>query len=233
MAKSPEQILMNHRLHAERSKNGLDVAKAGSNAELATQNICEIFKSFLMQALINWRCRLDSPVVPLREAITNLRQGNSILAAMGVHGAEDLPCERATIIEFLVNEDSGPCDSTPLFADRLLDATLGRGLHGGFDNETWTVALEQLRQLKGSSLAVESYMTYHRLLLSAGNSDVRADVKKADSLFDKRKGNTFYGGAEQTEGGGNDNAITVDYRLAAIMKKIGYKGDSVHAWRWD
>jgi hypothetical protein len=114
-----------------------------------------------------------------------------------------------------------------------LDAVLGRGLQNKLDEVAWTAGLDQLRQVKGSSLAVESYMTYHRLLRSSEKCGVQADIGKAISLFEKRKNNSFYGGGEQTEGGGNDNGITVDYRLAAIMKKIGYKGNSVHLWQWE
>lgn len=235
MAKSPEQILANYRHHVERSKQGFDSAIEISNPDLVASNLGQGLKAFLMQGLIGWRCGISSPVNPFRECLAFVRQGYLTWQTMSGTSTTltlHLPLEKAMFVAFLVNESAIALDLHGLVADRLLDAILGDGLQGNWDEETWTSGLEQLRQVKGSALAVESYTAYYRLLRSSQDSDATGTVEKAISLFEKRKSNGFYSTGEQSDGGGNYNAITVDYRLAAIMKKIGYKSDSVHWWQW-
>jgi hypothetical protein len=235
MAKTPEQILVLERQHVERSKNGFEVARANANADLAAYNIGQGLKAYLMQGLVGWRCGIMSPVSPFREALDFVRLGYSTWQTL--NGSSDtrslhLPLEKTLFVAFLVNESAVTVDHHDLVADRLLDAVLGDALQGEWDEETWTLGLEQLGRVEGSTLAVESYTAYHRLLRTSQNSEVKATVEKAISLFEKRKSNGFYRGGEQTDGGGNDNAITVDYRLGAIMKRTGCKSDSVHWWQW-
>jgi hypothetical protein len=235
MAKSPEQVLANYCQHAERSKQGFDSARAASNPDLAASNLGQGLKAYLMQGLIGWRCGITSPVNSFRGGMGFVRQGYSTWQTMNGSSTArtlHLPLEKTAFVAFLVNENPIAFDLHELVADRLLDANLGQGLQGEWDEEAWTSGLEQLRQVKGSTLAVESYTAYHRLLRSSQDGDVKATVEKAVSLFEKRKSNGFYSAGEQTDGGGNYNAITVDYRLAAIMKKIDYKSDSIHSWKW-
>jgi hypothetical protein len=235
MAKSPEQILANYRQHAERSHHGLDIARAQSDPDLAAANLGQGLKACLMQGLIGWRCGIMLPVAPFREGLSFVRPGqlrwdsmNGSISSRTLH----LPLEKTLFLALLVNERPASLDLKGLVADRLLDAILGRGLQEEWNEEIWMAGVAELRTLKGSSLAVESYITYHRLLRSSEHCDVKATVDRSIALFEKRKNNGFYGGGEQTDGGGDYNAITVDYRLAAIMKKIGYASGSVHCWRW-
>jgi hypothetical protein len=234
MAMTPDQMLGLFRQQFERSKKGLEVARTSSNTHLAATNIRQGFKSCLMQGLIGWRCGLLSPVAPFRDAIGSIRQGMSILNEMDRSNnfTTNLPLEKAAFLEFLVNEPPLVFDLTGLVADRLLDAILGRGFQDHWDEDNWSAGLEQLRKLKGSSLAVETYITYQCSLRSSQGDDIKATVEKAISLFEKRRSNGFYSGGDQTDGGGNDNAVAVDYHLAAIMKKIDYKSDSIHSWKW-
>lgn len=236
MVKSPEQILGNYCQHAERSKLGFDSAKIASNADLAAFNLGQGLKAYLMQGLIGWRCGITSPVGPFREALTFVRQGFSTWQTMKGRSAAralHLPLEKATFVAFLVNETAITFDFHDLVAERLLDANLAHGLHDEWDEESWANGVEQLRQTRGSTLAVETYTTYYRLLRYSHTGDVKVNVERAVLLFEKRKSNSFYSGGEQTDGGGDYNAITVDYRLATIMKKVRYKSDSIHSWRWE
>lgn len=236
MAKTPEQILAQHKKHEERSKNGIEIAKVTSNPELAAFNIRQTFKACMMQGLIGWRCGILSPVSPFQEAIRILRQSDTILnlivAGRTSTAKSDLPLERASFLEILVDEPPIPCGLDGLVADRLLDGILGHGLQGGWDEEKWNFGFEQLRKIKGTSLACETYTTYRQLLIPSSDIDMRATVEMAVSLFGMRKGNGFFAGGEQTEGGGLDNSITVDYRLSAILKKVGFAFESIHSWKW-
>ena len=118
-----------------------------------------------------------------------------------------------------------------LTADRLLDAVIGNGLHGVWSDRLWNNGLERLQKIKGTRLAVETYSTY-RALLRAPQAESGGLVDLATRLFRKRTNDRFFSGGDQTEGGGPDNAITADYRLAAVLKKIRYADENPHRWDW-
>lgn len=81
-------------------------------------------------------------------------------------------------------------------------------------------------------LASRTYQTYFEILdKSFKNLPIEDSVKMAEELFARRANDGFYSGAEQTEGGGQDNRIVLDYRLAAILRKARYVGESTHCWR--
>lgn len=234
--KTVEEIIGLAVKSVERSQMGLEIARVKADQELFALNLRRGFEAYLRQGLVGWRCGILSPVGPFREGLNYVHQGQSTWQTMKGGTTPQplqLPLEKALFVAFLVNESPIAFDLNDFLADRLLDAVVGIGLIGNWNELFWNSGLEQLRQLKGSSLAVESYMTYHRLLHSSQDSEANAIVEKATSLFEKRKSNGFFSGGEQTEGGGNDNKFTVDYRLAAIMKRIGFNGVSIHSWRWE
>ena len=95
----------------------------------------------------------------------------------------------------------------------------------------WAEGLRQLKAEGRCALSIETYSTYYHLLRSGGDG-VEELVQRATQLFDMRKDDEFFMGGPETEGGDLDNLVTVDYRLAAILKKIRYAGENVHRWRW-
>lgn len=154
MAKTPEQILANHKEHAERSAEGVARALEAGNAELANFNIGQAFEAYTMQGLIGWRCRLSSPVGPFRDAVHNIRRGLSGLYGMAKDqdgNARNLPLERAAFLEFLVNGNSSAFNTHGLLADRLLDGVLANGINENWDEQKWGAAIAQLQQIKGIS----------------------------------------------------------------------------------
>jgi hypothetical protein len=232
MAKTPQQRIANHVQHVERSIRGLQVAVASRNYDLACYNIRQAFKAHLMHGLIAWRTGIESPVVPLQQAVKNVAQGIEILHALDARDCtQDLPVDSASIVSFLVDAPPPTVTLSELDSDRLLGAVLGNGLRGTWDAAAREKGLQELRKMKRTRLSVETYLTYGRLLRCA---DDEADslVKQAVELFEKRARDSFFSGGDQTEGGGPDNAFTDDYRLAAVMKKIGYSQDNEHLWRW-
>ena len=102
-------------------------------------------------------------------------------------------------------------------------------LRGDWNESAWTGALGELRNTKGSSLAVETYSLYCQLLLGPP-SDFKRLIDLGASLFDRRANDAYFRGGDQTDGGGPGNAFTVDYRLAAIIKKIGGSHETRHQW---
>lgn len=117
-----------------------------------------------------------------------------------------------------------------LKAELQAEGFLGRALWGCWDQAKWDAAMQVFQQNKRTSLVCETYAMYERLLKTPAN-EAEPLVREAEILFRKRAKNGYLSGA-QTEGGGSDNAHTVDYRLAAILKKIGYSGETIHLWRW-
>jgi hypothetical protein len=232
MAKTSEQMIANQARHAERSSRGVAAARASGNYQLAAFNVRQGFNAFLMQGLIGWRTGVVSPAKALKEAVQLVCDGiESLKVLTFVDSTKDVPAERASIISFLIDAHAADYTVTELISDRLLDAVLAGRLRSEWDESAWDKGIDELRKIKGSDLAIESYLTYRRIL-DAQQVDAKRVIEGAIRLFEKRAEDAFFGGGDQTEGGGPDNAITVDYRLAAIMKKVGCAAENVHLWRW-
>ena len=97
-----------------------------------------------------------------------------------------------------------------------------------------TEPFERLASKKRQMLAVETYRTYFDLL-DAGGDAVRTEelVRIAETNYKKRARDAFFGGGPTYMGGGPDNPYVVDFILAAILKKIGWTGETIHKWKWD
>lgn len=232
MAMTPSEMIEFFQEQAAGWSQGLRMAVGKANYHHAAGCLRQIFKDHLMQGLITWRIGCGSPVEPLKSAVNLLREGVETLESMKeANPARDLPLDSASIISFLVDIPSPSFRISEMTADRLLDAVLGNGLRGDWNEMAWNNGLEQLRKNKRAALAAETYLTYGRLLHSDG-ADASGLVDRATRLFVKRAKDGYFSGGDQTEGGGPDNTTTVDYRLAAVMKKIGYLGENLHRWRW-
>lgn len=227
MAKTPEQMIAFREQRARATRDAANVALAASNLWLAASNLTQCFSNYLMQGLISWRIGSASPVVPIKAAVDAL-QGHKLPPKE----AKELPLEQAAIVSYLVEEPWNEIPSADLVADRLLDRVLALCLRGGSDPAAWEKGVSQLREMKGTALAVETYSIYGQLL-NAGSGGAADLVDQAGRLFARRAKDAFYSGGLETYGGGLYNKLTVDYRLAAILKKIGYAGDSLHKWRWN
>lgn len=143
--------------------------------------------------------------------------------------AADVPVERARIVATLLDYRLPELDESSLTDDRRLDSILARKLVGECDDAAWNDALEKLSSVRGSELARATYECYGQLLRKPMACE---NLDRADELFAGRKKDSFFAGGDQTEGGGNDNAVTVDYRLGAVMKAASVDGENIHQWRW-
>lgn len=233
MAMTPTEMISFFRQQSTLFSGGIEIAIASQNYHLAVMNIEQVFKACLMQGLIGWRCGLESPVKPFQEAVRQIESGIRILSTFeNASYSDDLPCERAGVIGFLVGMPSPKFVIDGLNSERLLDAVLNDALRGIGSYVDWSTGLEQLRKSKRTALAFESYSTYLRLL-RAGEAESIELIDVATRNFENRRKDKYFGGSDQTEGGGPDNATTVDYRLGAILKKRGYVGDNFHHWLWN
>ncbi|WP_395745498.1 hypothetical protein [Prosthecobacter sp.] len=211
---------------------GVDGAVKSKNYYLATLNIGQAFNASVMQGLIGWRCGLMSPVESFKKAVRQLSEGVRTIESFSENNcSKDLPIEKAVVISFLVDLPLPTLRINDLRSDRLLDAVLGNGLCRDWDESAWNTGLAQLKQNKRATLAVKTYTAYNHLRKNEGE-DLNELIEHAESFFQNRAKDAFFSGGDETDGGGPDNDITIDYRLAAIMKKIGYNGGSAHRWQW-
>jgi hypothetical protein len=233
MAMTPEQMIALFCKQGALFGQGLQVARNSSNYELALSNVRESFKAYLMAALIQWRTGSECPAKSIADAVHAVVEGLSLLSSLGTPPLRisDIPVERTSICAFLINSPSPECSLGFLKSDRRLDALIANALLDKWDQSAWDSTLTQLRAVKGRGLAAETYTGYYNLLFST-NANIEDSVRSCEVLFERRAKDRFFSGGDQTYGGGPDNALTVDFRLAAILKKIDYRGDSLHRWRW-
>lgn len=215
-----------------RAQNGLAVGQSSGNYQLFALNTRQLFKTQLMQGLIAWRQGAEAAQL-IASAVGKLEANADVLAGMpGIElSSIDLPFEKAAIVSFLLDRPTRL--SSPLVdviaPDRRLDATMVSELAGGSPGDGAHSELVSLAKI--SDLAARSYETYFELLgPSVEGHSVDEMVREAEINFKSRISDSFYSGGDQTEGGSQDNGLVVDYRLAAVLKKIGYEGDTIHRW---
>lgn len=198
---------------------GMETARNANNLQLLAFNVRQGFNAALLKGLYLIK-QGKSAKLELNQAIS-FYVLNSHLG-----GEEDigLPFERINIINYLIEGDKIEIERFHSDApDVALDYLLGEALYGVDVNERWTQALGLLTGNKEASLAVETYKNYWNIL----NKDIGDDVSLNSlkhlgiELFRKRKRDSFFSGAEQSEGGSEDNDYVVDYRLQAVLKSRG------------
>lgn len=220
-------------------EDGYSFAKSNGNYHLLSFNSRQIFKNNFMQALITWRFGGD-PRLLLTHAID--RATESIAAIVTLNN--NIPIERSfhveslKIIAFLMDKDISisskvECVEEP---DRRLDIMLGLSINNEISSiykEQIEIELAKLYKSKKYLLAAQTYNLYFDILNGSDETfKIQDIIVIADKLYSKRASNSFFSGGNATEGGGPDNDIVVDYRLAAILKKINYQGSSIHCWNW-
>jgi hypothetical protein len=248
MAMTAEEMIRFFADQAGAAHECLDAAARSGNYYVAALNVREGFKCHLMKGLLQWRHGLGDPVAAMSHAAGMVQQGLTIL--MSIRPTEPpeahLLVTPSLFVSYLANrpmpafdEDhlvSATYQGTPrmiavLKAELQVDGFVGRALWDRWDEAKWYAASQAFQQNKRASLACETYRVYARLLKTPADQ-AEPLVREAEALFRKRAKDRFYAGGRQTEGGGPDNDFTVDYRLAAILKKVGYTGETIHLWRW-
>lgn len=233
MALTPSEMVSFFDEQAKRTRLGLTAAQSSGNYQLAAMNCRQAFKCRLMKGLIEWRMGTD-PSASLSEAANGFTNDWVTVLAVGNGDGNfaDVPAERISFVTYLLGKEPSIDRSTVNFeSDRLLDVALGDCLFDSWNRKAWEQGMQQLRQA-GSDLAIQTYELY-KAVAHAAAADLPALSQEGKKLFAKRKSDSFFSGGDETEGGGEDNNVTVDYRLAALLKRAGFDGTSeVHAWKW-
>jgi len=225
---------------------------AANVSMMAQRNFVQVYSNLASKlryhfdiSLFRWR-RRESPVADLNAALAT---GEELLA-----GIEQWSIPEASVVGYGYVWDLARYasfllgDPVPLSPELLALIRREQGQHAdmaleyhvldAIEGREWREGvrelLDRLASKKRQGLAAESYQTYFALLEVDGN-DAHAEtmIQRAESNYARRAKDAFYSGGPIYMGGGPDNSYVVDFTLAAIMKKIGWKGDSIHRWRWD
>lgn len=236
MAMTPIEMIDSLGTRFENSQNGIIIGKQKGEFHLVSVNYWQSFKCRVMQGLISWRIKTGSPVQYFSDAINVANTAIEDLMSLGSENiSDDFFIEIASSIAFLINK---PFEFPQYSLEgeefyRLLNFELAKSLMGKHNKDEWDNILNNLKPNKRINLCIQTYKIYSQLLFNKDVNKTNDLVKHAEDLFLKRKNDSFYSGGEGIEGGGLYNDVTVDYRLAAILKFIAYDGESIHKWIWD
>ncbi len=231
---TPSEMIAFFGERSKQAQRGMAVALSSKNYHLAAFNCRQGFKCRLMKALIQWRMGID-PSDSLSNVVQGLSDDWAMVAEIGGDDAKlsDIPSELAAFPAYLIGKPcsiGGTCDG--LEGDRLLDVVMGDWLRAdSWNDQWWDQGMNQLRRI-GSDLAVRTHDLY-KAIANAGPSELPRLLQEGELLFARRRTDSYFSGGDQTEGGGRDNDVTVDYRLAALLKHAGFvDAGQVHVWKW-
>ncbi|MCP5005146.1 MAG: hypothetical protein GY941_14605 [Planctomycetes bacterium] len=197
-----------------RVEKGIEAAKASNNSQLFALNIRQGFSGNLLKALYN--CKEQGL---LNDTFKNVSEFyTQHIQSIESFDDIDLPTDRVNILQYITGNDKLEVSNHFQSPDRILDFLLGEAFFGVDVHERWAIEIEKLASKEDQVLCYETYQNYWDLLNS--QSDQVENLEKANVLFDNRKTDPYFQGADQTEGGGEDNSFVVDYRLLAIKKKL-------------
>ncbi|WP_027622835.1 hypothetical protein [Acetivibrio clariflavus] len=235
MAMTPLEMLEFYETGYKGSQNGIVIGKQKHDLYLVAQNYHQSFKCKLMQGLISWRTGIDIPTKYLCDAVDVANVAVDDLKSLGSKNiAEDFFIEIAAIIAFIVNKpfEIHEFSKEGIVFDRLLSFELAQSLNGKSNELEWIEIINKQKKSRRTELCLLTYNNYRELMFNNDPNKIDELVKKGEELFKKRKTDSFYSGGEAIEGGGPDNDFTIDYELAAILKKIDYQGTSIHKYIW-
>ena len=231
----------------------LDMIAAANTKMLAQGNHSQIYSNLAEKldcqfetGLLRWR-RGKSPVADMNAA---LETSGELLEAIDNWSIPDSRVSGYGYVWDIVREACFLLGKpVPVPADLLngvrrdqsrhaADLALHYHILDALEGQEWKAGLpplfERLASKKRQMLAVETYQTYFALLeTEAEGAETEALVRQAEANYKRRAKDAFYSGGPTYMGGGPDNPYVVDFTLAAILKKIGWQGESIHRWRWD
>lgn len=243
MEQSEKNIHLNEIALADITHINVEVVARGEYG-LAYRNLARSLEKRFDTALLRWR-RGDSPVADMKAVLAT---SGEMLAAISEWKLDhDTICGKgdawslARYASYLLDQEVRLPDENLIGIRQersqhpdvaldyhILDALAGREWRQGVAE-----LLEDLAAKKRRMLAVQTYRAYLSLLEATGSGEQKEPlVRVAEENYNKRARDSFYSGGPTYMGGGPDNAYVVDFVLAAILKYIGWSGNSIHKWTW-
>ncbi len=218
------------------AEKGLAAAIENRNSSLARLNLRQLFLHAIQRGLYRWRTGSESPRQDFEEALTTVHRAQTLLPQLAPEtiAMDIFPKGAPSVVSYLLygnatgivdaegavhEASSDPAERAGiLVSDALLDRTSAQDALMLISDKPWP---KQLTLFKRSH---EIYLS----LLAGEETD--ALVKEAEDLFRWRSRDGYYTGGHAIYGGGPDNGTSVDFVLAAVLKKIAYRGSSIHSW---
>jgi len=228
--------------NSERSAAGIAIARSSGNYFLASTNLKQRFKNHLMHGLIKWRHGLGSPEQEIGLAISGSHEACKMLLdlnpAAPISGA--YPIATAAILSSLIYSSPDSFLISLVEADSIemnsAEISIENSLALALANPSSTPTLRTAISLRPNNafegLAKLTHENYLSILDSKSENQIKGNVQLAESLFLRRKNDSYYVGGIQYYGGGSDNSHVIDFMLAAALKQRGVNGLSHHEWRW-
>ncbi len=195
---------------------GIDAAKNSGNHQLLGLNVRQGFNGLLLKALYLYKSNNHS--TDLFSDISDFYARSTLDLNDEI---TDLPDDRLNIINFISEKEKAPICRSFESSDRTLDYLLGEALYDEEVGGQWDQEIRNLEKCPDKSLLLRTYNNYWKILHSSNISSSLLDL--ACELFEERRKDSYFSGADQSEGGGEDNDYIIDYRLLAIEKKIGVR----------
>lgn len=231
MAMTPAEMVAFFSQQAAVCHENTRVNAIRSNPFLLCLNLADACRSHLMAALIAWRHALADPRDSIRSSVAVGVQASDTLLTVDcptpLHErfrAFDTAFCIALLDESLPESVIKYMDAALQAADAesALDLMLARAVNGG-DAHPFHAAAQSFRPSARTRLVHNTYLTYSELL--SGNS--RA-IANAETNFQRRGSDDYFSGGVGLDGGGPDNKVTVDYRLAAIVSALKLDVPTIH-----
>ena len=201
-----------------------------SNLRLAAFNLSICFHSHFMIGLMHWRDG-NNPTPYFRRGLDALADGWAQLQQLRPEWTGPCPIDAhfSVYMAYLIGAPHPPVKVETLSFPLVAEAFFGNVLIGEADIKDWPKYADALPKGRRYRLGRQTRDVYASLL--AGQIDPEEGVRRAEKLYLQREEDDFYEGCN-LEGGGGSNPFVVDFRLGAILKKLGSSVPTIHAWKW-
>ena len=207
----------------------IQTATKSGDSSLVSLNFGLIIQDKLKVGLLHWRQK-KSPITAFRQALRFSNEAFDTLSKMGFKEAldDEMDLHETIYAAYLIGEDHPAVNLEAVGEHVLASAFFGNVLIGAADIADWPKYRDAIPNEKRYHLARRSNELYADLL--AGRISPEKGIPLAEKLWEEREDNHYFDTG--CEGGGGDTDIYVDYRLGAILKKIGSTVPTIHAWVW-
>lgn len=206
-----------------------------SNYEWAAQNCRVTAEAYVDLGLLHWRQGIDPredfecaarAYLKLTELVRQHKLLRSSFEIPTIYAAMFLVDRRAKIA--FGDEAAYKTSRWDCYQARLVHA-----LHDAPPSEA-LVAMTDKFMAEPEQLPDRIFDTYFQLLgLRPQTMGLDERVRRAKSSWAERRRDEVIPAGRALDGHGDMNDLYVDIYLGAVLKKIGWKGHTVHAWRWD
>lgn len=202
----------------------------------AVYNVKNQAEAYVEIGVLRWRQGID-PRPDFASAISAYGEAVALAQKHEVPRSEFGLCPLTYVAFSLMGQHTelffqDPPDRLPIRRYPLYEHCLCHWLHDHEPDEP-VIKLLEWHLSKKPILYDDVFRNYFQLLGKwPADKDRATLVGEAESYWLKRKTSRHYHNLSAIDGHGEYNDIYLDLRLSAVMKKIGWTGESIHRWVW-